>query len=55
MLKFKYELSDKQVNICNDLLVIKDENLSPAEIQSICFKTDDFYEAINEIILVSQK
>jgi ATP-dependent 26S proteasome regulatory subunit len=54
MLKFKYELSDRQMSVCNDLLIIKDEVLSPAEIQSICFKNDSVYDAINEMIIMTQ-
>jgi len=37
-----------------DLLNIKDYVLSPAEIQSICFKNEDVKNCINEIVLASQ-
>ena len=55
MLQFKFELSDKDVEKYTEHLNIKDEILSPAEIQSICFKNDDIKKCIEEIHLASQK
>ena len=54
MIQFKYELSDKEMLKYIDLLNIKDYVLSPAEIQSICFKNEDVKNCINEIVLASQ-
>lgn len=50
MLKFKFMVSDEEINLLTDHLNIKDEVLSPAEIQSICFKNDNISECINEIL-----
>lgn len=50
MLKFKFMVSDEEINLLTDHLDIKDEVLSPAEIQSICFKNDNISECINEIL-----
>ena len=55
MLQFKFELSDIEMEKYTNLLVIKDEQLSPAEIQSICFKHDDIKKCIDDILLASQK
>lgn len=55
MLQFKYEISDKIMNQYFDKLNIKDEILSPAEIQSICFRNDNIENCINEILFESQK
>lgn len=54
MIQFKYELSDKEMLKYNDFLNIKDYVLSPAEIQSICFKNEDIKDCINEIVLCAQ-
>jgi ATP-dependent 26S proteasome regulatory subunit len=45
MLQFKYQISSP-IEIEH-----KDGSLSPAEIQSICFKHDNIYDAIKEIQL----
>jgi len=50
MLKFKFMASDEEINLLTDNLDIKDEILSPAEIQSICFKNNNISECINEIL-----
>jgi hypothetical protein len=55
MLKFKYELTDKQINGYFEKINIKDEVLSPAEIQSICFRNENIEDCINEILYESQK
>jgi ATP-dependent 26S proteasome regulatory subunit len=55
MVQFKFELSDKEMIKYDHLLNIKDEILSPAEVQSICFKNNDVSECINEIVLACQK
>ena len=55
MLQFKYELSDIEIDKYTKHLNIKDELLSPAEIQSICFKNDNITDCINDIIIASQK
>ena len=54
MIQFKYEVSDKEMLKYNDFLNIKDYVLSPAEIQSICFKNEDIKDCINEIVLCAQ-
>jgi len=54
MIAFKFDLTEKQINSYNDILNIKDEILSPAEIQSICFQNDNVVSCINEIVLESQ-
>ena len=54
MIQFKYELSDKEMLKYIDLLNVKDYILSPAEIQSICFKNEDIKDCINEIVLATQ-
>lgn len=55
MLKFKYDLKDEDLYKYTKNMNIKDEILSPAEIQSICFKNDDITGCMNDIILASQK
>jgi SpoVK/Ycf46/Vps4 family AAA+-type ATPase len=50
MLKFKYMVSDEEINLLTDNLIIKDDILSPADIQSICFKNDNISDCINEIM-----
>ena len=54
MLKFKYELSDKEIAPYIEHFNIKDEILSPAEVQSITFKNDNIKDCINEIMMVTQ-
>jgi hypothetical protein len=55
MLKFKFELSDDEMEKHSNIMNIKDKIFSPAEIQSICFKNDNIIDCIQEIILTSQK
>jgi len=55
MLQFKYELSEKEINQYFDKINIKDEVLSPAEVQSICFRNENIEDCINEILYESQK
>jgi len=55
MIQFKFELSDKEIEKYTEHMNIKDEILSPAEIQSICFKNNDIKKCIDEIVLASQK
>jgi chaperone BCS1 len=55
MLQFKYELSEQDINNYIKHLNILDEKLSPAEVQSICFKNDNVVDCIKEIVLASQK
>lgn len=55
MLAFKFELTEKEINRYTDNIYIKDEVLSPAEIQSICFQNDNIIECINEIALESKR
>lgn len=50
MLKFKYNLSDDEINKFIEINNIKDEIISPAEIQSICFKNKNIQDAIFDII-----
>ena len=54
MLEFKFELTSKEMINYDHLLNVKDEILSPAEVQSICFKNNDIYECIQEIVLACQ-
>ena len=51
MLKFKFEISDIELESYEDILNIKDEVLSPATIQQICFKHENIEECIKDIIL----
>ena len=55
MLQHTYELTDKQMEEYIQYLNIKDEVLSPAEIQSICFKNDNIRDSIDKILLLAQK
>ena len=55
MLQFKFELSKSEINEHMRHMNIRDETLSPAEIQSICFKHDNVSDCIEEIMLASQK
>ena len=55
MLQFKYELSEKEVDKYTEHMIIQDEILSPAEVQSICFKNDNIVDCIQEIILAYQE
>ena len=55
MLKLKYNLTDiSLLKYSTDLNNIKDYIMSPAQIQSICFKNERIEECISEIILESQ-
>ena len=54
MIAFKFDLDEKEINYHNDILNIKDEILSPAEVQSICFQHTNVVSCINEIVLESQ-
>ena len=54
MIQFKYELSEKEILKYDDILDIKDYVLSPAEIQSICFKNENVIDCINEIVKTSK-
>jgi hypothetical protein len=55
MLQFKFELSNSEMDRYTELMNIKDEILSPAEIQSICFKNDNIIDCIHDILLAIQK
>ena len=55
MIQFKFELSDKEIEKYNEYMNFKDEILSPAEIQSICFKNNDIKKCIEDLVLASQK
>ena len=50
MLKFKFMITDEEINSLTDNIEITDEVLSPAEIQSICFKNCDISKCIDEIM-----
>jgi hypothetical protein len=55
MLKLKYNLTDQSLlKYSTDLNNIKDYIMSPAQIQSICFKNERIEDCIHEIILESQ-
>ena len=51
MLKFKFEISDIELESYEHILNIKDEVLSPATIQQICFKHENIEECIKDILL----
>jgi len=55
MIQFKFELSNHEMERYHELDSIKDYILSPAEVQSICFKNDNVIDSINDIILATQK
>jgi SpoVK/Ycf46/Vps4 family AAA+-type ATPase len=55
MLKFKFELSQEDIDKHLISFDIRDEILSPAEVQSICFKNDNINDCIKELLLASQK
>ena len=54
MLKLKYNKTDEEIYLIKNIKNIKDYVLSPAHIQSICFKNNEIEECIKEIILDSQ-
>jgi len=55
MLKFKYEISEKKMCEYDSILNIKDEVLSPAQIQAVCFQNSNIVDCINELVLLGQK
>jgi len=55
MLMFKYELSEKKMCEYDSMLNIKDEVLSPAQIQATCFQNSNIIDCINELVLIAQK
>ena len=55
MIQFKYELSDKDILKYPELDQIKDEVLSPAQVQSVCFKNENVENCIRELFLMIQK
>ena len=55
MLNFKFELSSNEIDQYTELNNLKDHVLSPAEIQSICFKNNNIIDCINDIIQAYQK
>ena len=56
MLKYKFEISnDEWDKKYSKYLKINDHILSPAEVQSICFKNHNIMDCINEIVLSAQK
>jgi len=54
MLKLKYNKSDDDLNSIEEIQNIKDYILSPAQIQSICFKNKKIEDCVKNIILDSQ-
>ena len=54
MLKFIYQLSDKEFSKYIDSLNIKDDILTPAQVNQISFQHDSIEDCINEIILACQ-
>ena len=54
MLAFKFDLSENDINRYTSNMTIKDELLSPAEIQSICFKNTNIIECIHDLMLAAQ-
>jgi len=55
MIQFNFNLTKKEMETYSEHINIKDEILSQAEIQSICFQNNDVKKCIEEIILASQK
>ena len=54
MIAFKFDLTENEISKHCNILNIKDEILSPAEVQSICFQHNNVESCINEIVLESQ-
>jgi len=54
MLKFKYELTEDEMLKYDNILTIKDEVLSPAQVQSVSFQNDNIVPCINELVLLAQ-
>ena len=54
MLKLKFEISKKEIEEFIKDKNIPDKILSPAQIQSICFKNDDILQCIQDIILAGE-
>jgi len=54
MLKFKYELTEDEMLKYDNILTIKDEVLSPAQVQSVSFQNDNIVQCINELVLLAQ-
>ena len=55
MIQFNFNLTKEEVETYGKSMNIKDEVLSQAQIQSICFQNNDVNKCIEEIILASQK
>jgi len=55
MIQFKFDLTNEEMDKCTEHMNIKDEMLSPAEVQSICFQNNDVKKCIDEIIFASQR
>ncbi len=55
MLKFKFDLSDETINSYSQIKHLKDYVLSPAEIQNICFRSNDVNDCLNKLISLMQK
>jgi chaperone BCS1 len=55
MIQFKFDLTNEEMDKYMEHMNIKDEMLSPAEVQSICFQNNDVKKCIDEIIFASQK
>ena len=50
MIQFNYELSNEEMMKYSDMDNIKDEVLSPAQVQSICFKNENVDDCIRELL-----
>ena len=55
MLRFKFDLSREQIEEYSKDKNIRNEILSPAEIQSICFKHNNIVDCLNEITFLCNK
>lgn len=55
MLKLKFEVSEEEIEEYIKDKNIPDKILSPAQIQSICFKNDNVLQCIDDIILAGDK
>ena len=54
MLKLKYSMKDDEMTHIKEIDNIKEYSLSPAHIQSICFKNKNIHDCIKEILHESQ-
>ena len=49
MFQVMYSLTDDEIENCKNLLKIKDEEYSPAEIQAVFFRNKNYLDSIEEL------